>query len=350
MIETPAPFVSRSRITAIGGYVPERTLTNFDLEKMVDTSDEWIVRRTGIRERRIAAENQLTSDLCVAAIRNLAERHQADLSDVDLLLVATITPDHATPSTACQVQAKLSLPVRMAAFDLNAACGGFVYALHVANGLITAGLHRKALVVGAEKLSSITNDEDRTTCVLFGDGAGAVLLEACEPEQASFAGPTLLETEGKRGASLYCTNHPEAFADSGRAETEDGSRKSGFIVQNGREVYKWAATRVPAGIARLLEQHRLTAGDIDWFVPHSANARMIESIAESAGLPLDRTLTSLEKFGNTSAASIPLALWQAEEAGRLRDGDRLLLYGFGGGLVQAAMIVRCGFARSHPSP
>jgi 3-oxoacyl-[acyl-carrier-protein] synthase III len=321
---------SKARITAIGTCVPARVLTNFDLEKMVDTSDEWIVQRTGIRERRIADENQFTSDLAIAAVEDMIKAYGKTVEDVDLILVSTTTPDYPFPSVASRIQARFGIG-QAGALDVNATCAGFAYALHLANGMISAGLHRKVLVVAAETLSKVTDYTDRTTCILFGDGAGAVLVERDEQHPGFLAAH--LGTKGEGGIHLYRTGLSRRM---GEAELAG----NGCIVQNGREVYKWAVTTVPAGMAKVVEQAGLTLGDVDWFIPHSANLRMIESICEKSGFPLEKTLYSMEYYGNTSAATIPLALSLGIRDGKVKPVDTLLLYGFGGGLVHAGLLVK----------
>jgi 3-oxoacyl-[acyl-carrier-protein] synthase-3 len=328
---TTAPF-SKARITALGTYVPERVVTNDDMSRIVDTSDDWIVQRTGIRERRYAREDEYTSHLCIAAVRDMIERHGVDVSDVDHIIVATHTPDLPFPSVACIVQAHFGIRAA-GAIDLNATCAGFVYGLHHANALVTAGLHRKVLVIAADSLTKITNFEDRTTCILFGDGAGAALVERTEGEGSFLAHH--LGSDGTGGPHLYRT---------GIAATLGGQALGGGgkLVQNGREVYKFAVTTVPKGVEALLSQTGLTAGDIDGFIPHSANTRIIESICERTGIPFGKALYSNEYYGNTSAATIPLALQLGIDGGRVKPGDILLLYGFGGGFVHAGLLVRWG--------
>ncbi|MCJ8012733.1 ketoacyl-ACP synthase III [Paenibacillus sp. KQZ6P-2] len=323
---------SKARITAIGTYVPERRLTNEDLEKLVDTNDEWIVQRTGMRERRISGEQEFTSDLCIRAVENLMQTYDKSVQDVDLIIVATTTADYPFPSVACLIQEHFQIQCT-GAFDLNATCAGFAYGLHVANGLISSGLHRKVLVVGGETLSKVTDYTDRTTCILFGDGAGAVLVEADEENPGFVA--SIQGTDGSGAMHVYR---------SGISKSMDGLplQGNGYMVQNGREVYKWATRTVAAGIKELLLCTHMKIEDIDWFVPHSANLRMIESMCEKSGFSLEDTLYSVEYMGNTSAASIPLALGLGVQEGRLKHGDTLLLYGFGGGLTHAGMIVKWG--------
>lgn len=323
---------SKARLTAIGSSVPKKILTNADLENIVETNDEWIVQRTGIRERRIAAEDEFTSHLCIAAVQDLIDRYPVSVKDADLILVATHTPDFPFPSVACQLQAHFGIAAA-GALDLNATCAGFTYGLHMANGLISSGLHRKILVVGADTLSKITDYSDRTTCILFGDGAGAVLVEKDEEVPAFIAHH--LGSDGTGGSFLYRTGLSNTLG--GNSLEGDGK-----LVQNGREVYKFAVSTVPKGVEQLLDSSGLQAPDIDWFIPHSANLRIIESICEKSGLPFDKALYSLVKYGNTSAASIPLALDLGIREGKVKPGDLLLLYGFGGGFAHAGLIVRWG--------
>ncbi|WP_121662197.1 ketoacyl-ACP synthase III [Metabacillus litoralis] len=321
---------SKARITAIGSYVPEKKLTNDELEKLVETSDEWIIQRTGIKERRIAGEKEYTSDMSFKAIQNLIERYPISIEDVDLIISCTLTPDFKTPSVASMIQAKLGLK-NCGAIDLNAACAGFTYGLHVANGLITSDLHKKILVVGAETLSKITDYKDRTTCILFGDGAGAVLVEY-DADHPSFISAHL-GSEGEGGKHLFCSNLSNHMFEQEITSTSK-------IVQNGREVYKWAVTTVPKGVENVLSKAAIPLNEVDWFVPHSANLRMIESICERSGLPLEKTLYSLVDYGNTSSATIPLSLDKAVLENRLKMGDLVLLYGFGGGLAHAGLLIK----------
>ncbi|MGC5327315.1 ketoacyl-ACP synthase III [Brevibacillus sp. SYSU BS000544] len=320
---------SKARITAIGTYVPEKKLTNDDLEKIVDTNDAWIVQRTGMKERRIAGDNEYASTLAYKAIEDLVEHYNKDLFDVDCILVSTTTPDYAFPSVACQIQEHFNIQ-QTGAVDFNATCAGFTYGLHLANSLITSGLHRKILVVTTETLSKVTDYTDRTTCILFGDGAAAVLIEKDEKLPSFIA--THIGTNGEGGMHVYRAN---------LSNTMFGNplKTHGKMVQNGREVYKWASRTLPIGIKELLRQSELPIDKMDWFVPHSANLRMIESICEKSGFPIEKTLTSVEYMGNTSSVSIPLALQIGINEGKLKNGDTLLLYGFGGGLTHAGHII-----------
>lgn len=322
---------SNAIVTAIGTYIPDRILTNADLEKLVDTNDEWIVQRTGIQERHIAANDEFTSHLCFAAVHNMIERYGVTITDVDYIIVATSTPDAVFPSVASQVQAHFGI-VSSGAADIQAACAGFASAIQLANGLLLSGAQRKVLVIGAETLSKITDYSDRTTCILFGDGAGAFLIEASDDGHGDILS-TYAKTDGARGHLLYRSSLAPVIG-------KHDIHTNGFIVQNGREVYRWAVSHVADGISQLLARSKLSAADIDWFIPHSANMRIIEALCERTGFSLDQTLSSIKQFGNTSAASIPLAIDEAVKAGMLKPGQLMLLFGFGGGLTQAGVVLR----------
>ncbi|MNB75207.1 3-oxoacyl-[acyl-carrier-protein] synthase 3 protein 2 [compost metagenome] len=321
-----------SAITGIGTYVPERKLTNADLEAMVDTNDEWIVTRTGIRERRIAGEQEFTSHMAAAAVQNMIDRFGVDVTDADLILMCTHTPDFPFPGTACLLQRHFGIE-KAGAVDLNATCAGFVYGLVMADGLLRSGAFRKILVAAGDSMSKITDYTDRSSCILFGDGAGAVLMERTLAPDASCVLASDLGSDGSGGTVIRR---------AGLAKSLDGIDfdPAGYFYQNGREVYRWAVQTVTAGTKRLAEAAGTAVDGIDWFVPHSSNLRMIESICERSGFPLERTLLSLELFGNTSAASIPLALDLAVKDGRVKQDDKLLLFGFGGGLVYAGAVIR----------
>ncbi len=318
-----------ARITAIGSYVPEKRLTNADLAKLVETNHEWIVQRTGMHERRIAGDEEFTSHLCIKAIDNLRTRYHTQLEDVDFIIVSTSTPDFTFPSVAAQIQHAFNIQ-QAGAMDLSAACAGFTYGLHLAHGLITSGLHRKILVVGADALSKITDYTDRTTCILFGDAAGAVLVEQ-DDEVSSFI-TSRLGSDGGGGIHLYQSH-------LGKQIHHQAVQDNGFIVQNGREVYRWAVQTVSREVKAMLEQAHIPLDAVDWFIPHSANLRIIESICEKLDFPIDQALHSVEYYGNTSAASIPLSLDLAVQSGKVKQGDQLLLFGFGGGLVYAGLVV-----------
>ncbi|MFD2612396.1 ketoacyl-ACP synthase III [Paenibacillus gansuensis] len=324
-----AATMYHANITAIGTYRPEKVLTNADLEALVETTDEWIVQRTGIRERRIARPDEFTSDLCAAAVRDMVGRYAVEVADVDYIIACTATPDYPFPGVSARLQHALGI-AKAGAVDVNATCAGFVYGLQLANALVASGMYRKVLVAAGDTLSKITDYTDRTTCILFGDGAGAVLVE--RGPEASFLAFNA-DSDGSGGKHVYR---------AGLAAAMDGVELegNGCFVQNGREVYKWAVSTVPNGMAELAASAGLTLADIDWFAPHSANLRMIESICERSGVPLAKTLYSLEYSGNTSSATIPLSLDAAVKDGRLAAGQTLLLYGFGGGLVQAGALMK----------
>jgi len=322
--------VVRSIIRGCGSYLPERIVTNDDLARMVDTSDDWIVERTGIRERRIAAEGEQTSDLAVAAARRALEDAGTDVAEIDLVIVATATPDLTFPATAALVQAELGME-RGFAFDLQAVCSGFVYALATADNFIKAGQVRHALVIGAEIFSRILDWDDRSTCVLFGDGAGAVVLSAEEgagtPADRGVLG-SHLHSDGRFKDLLY--------TDGGTASTGI----SGKVRMRGREVFRHAVGKLSAVIDEALAAAGLTAADLDWVVPHQANRRILDGTARKMGLPPEKVIVTVDLHANTSAASIPLALDAAVHDGRIRRGDLLLLEAMGGGLTWGACLVR----------
>ncbi|MUL34429.1 ketoacyl-ACP synthase III [Priestia megaterium] len=327
-------MLQKARITAIGTYVPSKVLSNEDLEKMVDTSDEWIVKRTGISERRVAEHGEYTSDLCVAAVKNLMDRYDKTVKDVDLIIVCTSTPDFPFPSVASIIQDKLNIQVSTGAIDLSAACAGFAYGLHTAHSFVASGLHKKVLVIGADNLTRITDYTDRSTCVLFGDGAGAVLIEKDE-DFSSFISFNL-GTEGAHGMHVYRTGLSNKLGDVELLN-------SPYLVQNGRAVMRWVVRNVPKKMEEIIEASGLSIEEIDWFVPHSANLRLIEPICEKSGFPLEKTLYSLKKFGNTSAATIPLSLDLGIREGKVKNGDRVLMNGFGSGLVHAGLLIQLQF-------
>lgn len=319
-----------ARLGAVGTYVPTKVLTNDDLAKLVDTTDEWIVRRTGIRERRIAAADEFTSDLCTAAARDLFAQSGLSPDDVELVIVGTTTPDYAFPSVASQVQERLGMR-HAGAVDIQATCAGFAYGLHIANGLVTSGVHDRVLVIAGETLSKVTDYTDRASCILFGDAAGAALVEAATPGsiRASVVG-----SHGEGGPHLYRTGLSRRIAGVAGAELAPG-----LLRQNGREVYRWAVETVSAGVLDLMERAGVTSEEIDWFIPHSANLRITEALCERTGIPLARTLSSIECYGNTSAATIPLALAAAIADDKIHRGDTMIFYGFGGGLVHAGLLL-----------
>jgi 3-oxoacyl-[acyl-carrier-protein] synthase-3 len=322
-------------ILGTGSYAPERVLTNDDLAKMVDTSDEWIRARSGIRERRIAAADEATSDMAVVAGRRALEDAGVAASEIDLLVVATMTPDFPMPSTACIVQHKLGLPTTAACFDVNAACSGFIYGLDTACAMVGSRRYRKALVIGAEKLSSVVDWKDRGTCLLFGDGAGAAVIGADDRPGVGLIG-TRLGSLGEDTDLLYIP------AGGSRTPTHKGSFSKGdhFIKMKGKEVFKLAVRVMEEAARDILEQHGLAANQIGLVIPHQANLRIIDAIAQYLELPVDRFFVNVDRYGNTSAASIPIALDEARRAGRIRPGDLTLLVAFGAGLTYGSALIR----------
>ncbi len=318
------------RVSAYGMYVPSAVLTNADFEKMVDTTDEWIVQRTGIHERRRVAEHEYTSDMCIAAVENLLQGFpDVDLKNIEYVIVATTTPDYIYPSVAALVQDRMGIPKSAGALDISAACAGFCSALNLAAALIGSGQTRNALVVTGEALTRSVDYTDRATCVLFGDGAAAMLIEY-DAEACALTGMDA-GSDGSAGGALYRT--------STRRDIDGVRDESGLLRQQGRDVYRWVLENIPATAGRILERAGLQLSDIDWFIPHSANMRMIEALCKRMDFPRERTLTSLEYYGNTSAVSIPLALIPAVREGIVKRGDRILVVGFGGGLVSAGAVL-----------
>ncbi len=317
-----------ARLCAIGMAVPEKLIDNQYFESLIETTDEWIVTRTGIQTRYHTGVDEFTSDLCVRAVEDLAANYDGTLDDVDMIIVSTVTPDQPMPTMACRVQFRLNMP-QAGALDISAACAGFSYGVVLAKGLIAAGIHRKVLVIGGETLSKVTDFEDRSSCFLFGDGAGAVLIEAAE---VGNIGACITGANGEGGIDLYM---------SGMAETLDGQpiKRNRTIVQNGRKVFKWAVNTVSAQVRVLLEKNQLTLEDIDWLVPHSANLRILEAISKELNFPMTKVLESIVDFGNTSSATIPIALCKAVRSGKVKRGDKVLFIGFGGGLVYAGTVI-----------
>jgi len=322
------PFAA---ITSVASWLPERRLTNADLEKLVDTTDEWIVSRTGIRERRIADSGDATSDLAARAGTLALQRAGVAAADVDLLILATSTPDMVIPSAACITQAKMGLTCP--AFDLNAVCTGFIYALEVATSFIESGRARTVLVIGADVLSSVVDYTDRATCILFGDGAGAVLLTASETPGVL---GVHLGADGNGADLLYVP----AGGSASPANPEQLVAGGHHIKMNGNEVFKFAVRAIPQVTLEALEESQLTLADVDWLVPHQANQRITDTVAQRLGIPAEKVVCSIENTGNTSAASIPIALDSLFSGGHLRPGHILALVGFGAGLTYGAAIVR----------
>lgn len=322
-------------ILGTGAYAPQRVLSNAELSTRVDTTDEWIRTRTGIRERRIAGPDEHTSDLAAAAARIAIEDAGLEPADIDLLIVATITPDTQVPAVSCIVQTKLGLKSTTACFDLNAACSGFVYSLDTASAMLASGRYRHALVIGVEKMSSIVDWTDRNTCVLFGDGAGAVVMGCSEERDIGLIG-TKLGAFGE-GAELL-------WVPAGGSRTpltaEGIAAHDNTIKMKGKEVFKLAVRGMEDACRDILEQHQLQADQIALVIPHQANLRIIEAISHYLRLPMERFYVNVERFGNTSAASIPIALDEARRAGRFNRGDYTLLVAFGAGLTYGSALIR----------
>lgn len=320
--------MANARLTAIGIGIPEKSVPNAFFESIIDTTDEWIVSRTGIKNRYHTSEKEFTSDLCVRAVEDLVDKYPTRLDDVNMILVSTTTPDQPMPSMACRVQYLLNMP-QAGALDIYAACAGFSYGIVMAKGLIESGIHKKIIVIGAETLSKVTDFSDRSSCMLFGDGAGAVLIEAAE---SGNIGACVTGASGEGGPDLYI---------SGFAESIDGHEltMNRCIVQNGRKVFKWAVNTAAAEMKTLLSKNNLLLEDIDWFVPHSANLRIIDAICNDTGFPNEKVLESIVDYGNTSSASIPIALYNGIQSGKVKRGDRIMIFGFGGGLAYAGTVI-----------
>ena len=317
-----------SRIIGTGSYLPENILTNAELSKTVDTTDEWIHERTGIRQRHIAAEGEYTSDLALQASKRALEAAGLNADKLDLIILATTTPDVVFPSTASILQEKLNVR-GCAAFDVQAVCAGFAYALSVADQYIRAGTSKNILVIGAETFSRILDWTDRRTCVLFGDGAGAVVLTASDTPGIH---STHIHADG-RFQDLLCVP-------SGVSKQYDALLASqAFVQMDGQKVFKWAVKEMSALAIKTLEENNLTADDIDWIVPHQANTRIIESVARKAGVPMERVIVTVQNHGNTSAASVPLALDVGIRDGRIKAGHKILLEAFGGGFTWGSALI-----------
>ncbi|MEA2875199.1 MAG: 3-oxoacyl-[acyl-carrier-protein] synthase [Hyphomicrobiales bacterium] len=322
--------VTRSVVLGCGSYLPARRVTNDDLTKIVDTSDEWIVQRTGIRERHIAADGEFTSDLGLAAARAALSAAQVDPQSIDLIVLATSTPDNTFPASAVAVQAALGI-TQGAAFDLQAVCSGFVFAMATTDGLLRAGVHKRALVIGAETFSRILDWNDRGTCVLFGDGAGAVVMEAQQqPGTRDDRGvlTSHLRSDGRHKSKLYVDGGPSSTGTVGHLRME------------GKDVFRFAVGAITDVIKDVFRDTGYTADDLDWFVPHQANKRIIDGSAHKLGIAPEKVVTTVDLHGNTSAASIPLALDVAVKDGRIKRGDLVLLEAMGGGFTWGAALVR----------
>lgn len=327
--------IVKAAITAVGGYVPETKLTNFDLEKMVDTNDEWIRTRTGISERRILREpGKASSDMAVKAVEEILRKKKLDPLEIDCIICATVTPDMVFPATANIIGDKIGAKNAFG-FDLGAACSGFLFALNTGASFIEGGRYKKVLVIGVDKMSSIIDYTDRATCIIFGDGAGAVLLEPIEDENGFQ--DAILKSDGSGREYL----HIKAGGSLKPASVETVMAKEHYAFQDGQPVFKFAVKGMADVTADLLEKHNLTGDDITWLVPHQANLRIIDATANRAGIPKEKVMINIEKYGNTTAATIPLCLWEWES--QLKKGDNLILAAFGGGFTWGAAWIKWAY-------
>ena len=326
--------VRRAKIGALGTYVPPRILTNADLERMVDTSDQWIVERTGIRERHLAETGTATSDLAAEAARRCLADRGLSPDEVEVIIVATVSPDMPFPATACLVQDKIGAHHAWG-FDLGAACSGFLYALQVGAKLIESGAQNKVMVIGADTMSSMIDWTDRSTCILFGDGAGAVLLEAAEPDEEGIM-DYAHEIDGTGANALRLP----AGGSLRPASAETVANKEHYVYQDGQTVYKFAVRKMSEIAEKVLTRHGLSGRDLACFIPHQANRRIIESTAQRLGMPLECVLINIDRYGNTIAATVPLAMGTAREEGKLKKGDLILLASVGAGFTAGATLLR----------
>lgn len=322
-------------LKSIGSYVPKRVLSNFDLEKMVDTSDEWIVQRSGIRERRIASDDEVTSDLGYKAALKAIERAEIKKEEIDLVICATISPDYlAMPSTACMISTKLGIKDVMA-FDISAACTGFIYLISLAKCFIESGAKKNILIIGAEKLSSITDYEDRTTCILFGDGAGAAIISATDNKEEAII-DVLASSDGQYGDLLITPG----CGSKNPIREENLDERQQYIKMKGNEVFKVAVRTLTNDVLEILEKNAIRVNEVDMFIPHQANYRIIEAVRTKLDFPVEKTALTVSKYGNTSSASIPMAMNDMYEDGKIKYGDLMLLDAFGGGFTWGSALVR----------
>jgi 3-oxoacyl-[acyl-carrier-protein] synthase-3 len=329
----------RAKITGLGRYVPPRVVTNYDLEKLIDTTHDWIVERTGIHERHWVEKGTPSSELAVKAVDDLLKRRGIEADEIELIVVATVTPDMFFPSTACLIQNKIRA-TRAWGFDISAACSSFLYALTTGAQFIESGRHKKVLVVGADVMTSILNPEDRTTLILFGDGAGAVLLEPCEEGEEEYGILDYYhEVDGSGGEHLYMPGGGSLNPSS--RETVD--QKMHYVHQNGQAVFKFAVRKMEELSKRMLENNNLTGADIGAFIAHQANLRIIDATANKIGLAPNKVIKNIHKYGNTTAATIPLAIGDAIEDGRLKKGDLVLFAAVGAGFTSGSVLARWAY-------
>lgn len=327
----------RAKITALGTYVPPRILSNKDLETMVETTDQWILERTGIRERHLVDKGVAASDLAVEAVKQLLVSHPFDVQEVDLIVVGTVTPDMMYPSTACLVQHKLGI-AHTWGFDVSAGCSGFVYALNTGAKFVESGQYKKVLVIGSDVNSSMTDFTDRAVCIIFGDGAGAVLLEPAEESEQGMI-DHVAQVEGAGGQYLYMPGGGSLNPSS--HETVD--KKMHYIHQDGQQVFKYAVKKMAEMTERVLEKNGLTGADVDCFIAHQANKRIIMATADRLKMPIEKVIINIDRFGNTTAGTIPLAMQTAIETGRLNKGDLVLIAAVGAGFTSGATLLRWAY-------
>jgi 3-oxoacyl-[acyl-carrier-protein] synthase III len=326
-----------AKITGVAGYVPPRVLTNAELERMVDTTDQWIMDRVGIRERHIADKGVAASDLAVEAVKKLQAQHPFNLQEVDLVVVGTVTPDMMYPSTACLVQHKLGIENTWG-FDVSAGCSGFLYALNVGTEFVEAGKYKKVLVIGSDVNSSMTDFTDRAVCIIFGDGAGAVLLERAKQGEAGII-DHVAQIEGMGGQFLYMPGGGSLNP----ASHETVNQKMHYIHQDGKNVFKYAVKKMAEMTERVLEKNGLTGKDVDCFIAHQANQRIITATAERLGMPMEKVIVNIDRYGNTTAGTIPLAMETALQEGKLKKGDLVLLAAVGAGFTSGATLMRWSY-------
>ena len=315
-----------SKIISCGSYLPNRIVTNFELENTVDTTNQWIVDRTGIKQRHIASKNEMTSDIAYFAAKNAIEQSKIDPNEIEMIVVATTTPDLTFPSTATIVQSKLKIKTGFA-FDVQAVCSGFVYALNIANNFIKTGQVKKALVIGADILSRIVDWKDRNTCILFGDGAGAVILTTENDKKCGILSSDI-HSNGDYSYMLQTSGGPSF------------SQSVGFIQMNGKEVFKHAVEKMSTSFLNLIQKNNLSVDDIDWFIPHQANKRILETVAKKLKLDKEKVVITVDKHANTSAASIPLSLDYAMQTNKIKKGDLVVLEALGGGLTWGSILIK----------